>query len=107
MCTGLVARLEAQLDRFGSFCLEAQLGSFRDSNRLCSARHTMPGSARMRKLRWTWLGLVFVAACNQDKCATFSVSMVPWFSFLGFSSRYTLALLAGFVFHSFRLCIAC
>ena len=53
----------------------AHLGSSRDSTRLCSSRYQGIGSDRLRKLRWTWLGLVFVGACNQDKCAASSGSM--------------------------------
>ena len=57
---------------FTSACLSLSQSSFRLISRLDLALPTSvpgKGSARLRRLRWNRFGLVFVAACNQEKCA--------------------------------------
>ena len=36
------------------------------------------GPARLRRLRWHWFSLVFVATCNQEKCEKWSNTEEKW-----------------------------
>ena len=66
----------AGLSSISSSRLVSRFSSSRDSTRLCPARYPGIGSASLRRLSWTWFGLVFVAACNQKNNATSSGSML-------------------------------
>ena len=88
---------------FTSACLSLSQCSFRLISGLDLALPaSVPGKglARLQRLRWNRFGLVFVAACNQEKCA-FATSSGSRTFFL--QADFRLPFLSSAVFRS-RVC---
>ena len=84
---------------FTSACLSLSLCSFRLISGLDLALPaSVPGkgSARLRRLRWNRFGLVFVAACNQEK-------YLQWFKNIFSSDGFSSTFFSSAVFSFTRL----